>query len=438
MEMEHHWAQVGTIFLSPEKQSQTNWRNIVSTLDKGYLSKPFAKMKISCLMNLPVDPITKIPANHKVTVHTYTYKGEEKPLSTVLLKKTSKMLLQDFINLSKKQKEITLIEFLRDKRNSSYEFKYVNSETFKGQVDYKSVGFGWDLHNNGIGGKENPGINVPFLYIGWPGAVSPLHLEESNLRSINVHFGGADKIWFGIENEDIPKLEDLLSTLDECNQCPYVFRHKIHFWDTELLTKNGIRVYKTVQKKGDIIITNSFHQVVNLGYNVNIAVNFWVGGSELQYTQNGNHCPLGRYAGPRSICKFDYQSTILNRFVADVKIYFLCIDENCRNVFHSKTNLRIHAKNVHDLEVSKDVTAECPVCYKHFAKPEAHLQKAHGDLLSVYCVFCRTKQNNMTALRKHWRLEHVEKQDLKCKNCNKKTAKSFRDIFHEHAECLEK
>ena len=461
MELNHHWAQVPTIFPSQEQQSQTNWLHIIRSLDRAYLSKAFVRMRMSTLLNLPVDPLTNFPHNYKVTVHTYQYNykepvadgeqpvvggdqpvaGEEEliaggeQLLTVKLKRRSKMLLRNFIKESKSKNEITLIEWITDKKDSSYEFKYVNSETFTDQVDYKSVGFGWDLYNNGIGGKKYPGINIPFLYIGCPGAVAPLHLEEANLRSINIHLGGADKIWFGIENEDIPKLEQLLSKLKDCKGCPTVYRHKLHFWDTELLTEHGIRVYKTVQKKGDIIITNSLHQVINLGYNVNIAVNFWVGGSELEFTQNGKPCPTKGFT--RKLCSYPFQSTILNRFVTKVAINFPCIDQYCHDVFHSKTNLRTHVRNKHDMEVPVDTKADCPICYKTFSKPESHLKSAHGHLLSVYCVLCRKKKTDMAALRKHWRDVHKAKEDFRCKNCNIKVAKSFKDAFHEHDECLE-
>lgn len=99
---------------------------------------------------------------------------------------------------------------------------------------------------------------------------------------------GAGKMWYAIPSQDRVKIESaakkkhkkLLETdpnfLFNINSmiCP------------DYLSKNGVTVYSTHQKKGEIILTfpGSYHSGFSLGFNVGEAVNFtapsWVSNAE--------------------------------------------------------------------------------------------------------------------------------------------------------------
>ena len=143
--------------------------------------------------------------------------------------------------------------------------------------------FAWDLTNNGIyendEDSEYDGINTPWLYAGNCGVPFEFHLEDANMRSLNIQLLGESKIWFAVENKYIPRVEELLRKhCDyESELCPVFYRHKHSFVDMSIFAAENIPVYMVEQNPGDIIITNSFHQGFNLGFNLNIAVNIFTG-----------------------------------------------------------------------------------------------------------------------------------------------------------------
>lgn len=54
-----------------------------------------------------------------------------------------------------------------------------------------------------------PGINSPFVYYGMPWTAFALHHEDSNVESINIHHGGAIKVWYSIPSSNAAKLEQV-------------------------------------------------------------------------------------------------------------------------------------------------------------------------------------------------------------------------------------
>lgn len=62
---------------------------------------------------------------------------------------------------------------------------------------------------------------------------------------------------------------------DQAAACPHFLRHKRFLFDPFRLVEAGITVYRTIQRQGDIILTfpQGYHGGLNLGFNVNEAVN---------------------------------------------------------------------------------------------------------------------------------------------------------------------
>lgn len=75
------------------------------------------------------------------------------------------------------------------------------------------------------------GIHTPFVYLGSCGSCFPVHIEDSNLSSINVQLEGCPKIWFSIKRESVIVFEQIVNLLllkqpDANKKCKYPIRHK--------------------------------------------------------------------------------------------------------------------------------------------------------------------------------------------------------------------
>lgn len=72
----------------------------------------------------------------------------------------------------------------------------------------------WNLNKlapavSGLSSASNkmPCINTPYTYCAMPHASFALHHEDSNCGSINIHHGGAARIWYSIPSSNTGKLE---------------------------------------------------------------------------------------------------------------------------------------------------------------------------------------------------------------------------------------
>lgn len=57
-----------------------------------------------------------------------------------------------------------------------------------------------------------PGITTSFSYIGSFPSTFGLHVEDLNFWSVNVHCGGANKIWYTIPQNQYQKMVDYLKS----------------------------------------------------------------------------------------------------------------------------------------------------------------------------------------------------------------------------------
>lgn len=54
-----------------------------------------------------------------------------------------------------------------------------------------------------------PGINSPFSYYAMPHTTFAMHHEDSNSGSINIHHGGAARVWYSVPSSNAEKLEEV-------------------------------------------------------------------------------------------------------------------------------------------------------------------------------------------------------------------------------------
>lgn len=417
MERLQYWT-VPPVHFMTESEEQMTMLNFVDSLSNRLASEPFVRVHSSALSKVKM-----FPANHEVDVAIKKFGGFSgtgiAQVKDINIKR--KVLLRDYISEVKNQNIITQQDFLSNYSKTPFQFEYLsNVPVPENLFNFAEAGVKWNLNNCGITGNFD-GINSPWLYVGTPGSVAPFHLEDGNLRSLNLHLGGAPKVWYGVHNEDIKKVENILRNFSDSKKCSAFWRHKQHFLDMSLLAREKIPIYRVTQHPGDFILTNSFHQVVNEGYNVNIAVNIWVGPKEILYTQNGSYCDIN--------CRIKKRSIYLNT-VKEIKLPIECT--HCELSFRSVEGLKNHKKKCFASRQVQDLTHKCPICLKKVSQLDKHIKRQHNHLIHVFCVLCRKKYPNKESLEDHWKKYHLKNDIKKCTFCDSFQAQSPIDIYEEH------
>lgn len=134
-----------------------------------------------------------------------------------------------------------------------------------------------------------PGVHTSYLYISASsGSGTALHVEDGFLGSINIVLAGAPKLWLMLEPRDRAKLEDMVKQdlRGKKHPCSQFVRHLDDLLSPDLLDQWEIP-YRIVRcNPGEMIVTlaETYHQVVNAGPNVSMAINFarpdWTGPPE--------------------------------------------------------------------------------------------------------------------------------------------------------------
>lgn len=126
--------------------------------------------------------------------------------------------------------------------------------------------------------KDISGINVPWLYLGMLYSSFCWHYEDLMMYSINYMHQGAGKIWYAIPPQDREKFEKaVIKKHKKLQETDPNFLFNINSMICpDFLTKNGVKVYSTHQKPGELIMTfpGSYHCGFSAGFNVGEAVNF--------------------------------------------------------------------------------------------------------------------------------------------------------------------
>ena len=122
------------------------------------------------------------------------------------------------------------------------------------------------------------GINIPWLYIGMKYSTFCWHYEDLMLYSINYNHWGKPKLWYCVPNSDREKFEKAvkqkLSLVFEND--PNILMDIVTMISPTYLAQFGVKVYKTLQKPGEFILTlpGAYHAGFSTGLNIGEAVNF--------------------------------------------------------------------------------------------------------------------------------------------------------------------
>ncbi|XP_061109747.1 protein Jumonji isoform X1 [Conger conger] len=122
-----------------------------------------------------------------------------------------------------------------------------------------------------------PGVTIPWLNIGMVFSTSCWSRDQNRLPYIDYLHTGADCVWYCIPAEEKSKLDKVVHTLLQANGTPGLeMLEKNIMISPELLSREGIKVHRTVQKSGQFVVCfpGAFVSKVCCGYSVSETVHF--------------------------------------------------------------------------------------------------------------------------------------------------------------------
>lgn len=126
--------------------------------------------------------------------------------------------------------------------------------------------------------KRISGITVPWVYVGQLYSSFCWHYEDLMMYSINYMHEGAGKMWYAIPSQDARKFEKAAKQklAGLAKDDPNFLLNINSMICPTYLAAQGVTVYSTLQKPGEIILTfpESYHAGFSVGYNCTEAVNF--------------------------------------------------------------------------------------------------------------------------------------------------------------------
>uniref|UniRef100_A0A3B3TEB5 Protein Jumonji n=1 Tax=Paramormyrops kingsleyae TaxID=1676925 RepID=A0A3B3TEB5_9TELE len=122
-----------------------------------------------------------------------------------------------------------------------------------------------------------PGVTIPWLNIGMVFSTSCWSRDHNHLPYIDYLHTGADCIWYSIPAEEKTKLDKVVHTLLQANGTPGLeMLEKNIMISPEVLSREGIKVHRTVQQSGHFVICfpGTFVSKICCGYSVSETVHF--------------------------------------------------------------------------------------------------------------------------------------------------------------------
>ena len=367
-------------------------------------------------------PSLKSPDRKTIIVTKKEVEGfQSGPLSYIFeVDKTNEQNMQDYVTNSKEEGISTRQEFLENLFNGSTQTYSEGNANPEAYLNMSESSVKWDLNKeHGLGNEKLTGITTTMGYIGKKNSVFPMHQEDGDLLSLNIHLGGAGKIWWAVPKSMQREFQDFLKEFPMTKECHNYLRHKCHIINPAELIRRNILVYEVIQQEGDIVVTNGYHMGGNFGCNINIAINFTICDelwtkmliSEAQAT----NC--------NSDCKFTEKSQTLQNL--QIK---LSKCGKCKKSFNSDLGKKQHE----DVCLGGSRDSKCPYCSKVVKHIIKHAKKMHKDAdLPQICTLCRLLFQNSSELRNHWKNKiKTNRQERKCDFCFKKFRKFDEGMNH--------
>lgn len=242
------------------------------------------------------------------------------------------------------------------------------------------------------------GIHKPYLYVGSYLTYFGIHLEDSDLCSINYLHEGAAKVWYFIPSSEHGKLERLAERFGRAVgiTCDNFLRHKSLMIPPAILRKNGIRFSRVIQNPNEFVISLSggYHFGFNCGLNKAEAINFatrrW-----LEYFPKFKPCHCrGRHANETR--RVGYALTEIHaRELMELQRREAYICEYCIKTFTTKSSIQRHMINTHMKKVQKFNCDECNLLFSRKSNLIIHVQNQHQKQLDINVIKTRIIMNNL-------------------------------------------
>ena len=231
----------------------------------------------------PVSKISDVFSETKVKLRTYEIVKELNTPGTfsVYSKRHNQMRLQSYFSKFDKSNGTTAREvyenvwesILSTKEEVVYEYGYAsdNYDSFSDQIKTLNLQKLVDDSLLGLFDEETKrieGIFSVYAYYGVTGSIGAIHIEDSDLMSLNMNIWGAPKHWLSTGEENREKVIKVMAESDSTfNDHPHHYRCKMMVISPNTLHENRIPLYETFQHKNELIVTlcGGFHQIVNCG-----------------------------------------------------------------------------------------------------------------------------------------------------------------------------
>lgn len=135
-------------------------------------------------------------------------------------------------------------------------------------IDMNSLAKGSLLGQFDCDTQRIDGIFTPYAYYGTAGSIAGIHVEDSDLMSININIWGAPKHWLSTGESSRADVIKVMSESDDTFKTyPHHYRCKMMVIAAEKLLQERIPIYTGYQHVNDTIVTlcGAFHQVTNTG-----------------------------------------------------------------------------------------------------------------------------------------------------------------------------
>ena len=193
-----NWKNVHRISLSQENLLSGNFLPTMNSNDHLLDQEPFIKFHTDADMNDVVNLSGFKMEQHTKTLHS---KDQDHHLTWKLLQDSNvEIPLQEFVNKHKNSPQGSVEEFLTKTQKGNIKYNYIeNQKILPGLLKQENNPIQWNLDTeNFLSDKLDgtvEGINEATFYAGSKYAMFPFHCEDSDLRSVNIHLGGAPKVF---------------------------------------------------------------------------------------------------------------------------------------------------------------------------------------------------------------------------------------------------
>ena len=270
------------------------------------------------------------------------------------------------------------------------------------------------------------GVNTPMWYIGGPGSLTSLHVEDGDFASINILLQGESKIWGIIDQKQFPRLaEKVKEHVNDEKEC-HLFHKPGYIIHHSLLKEWNIDMENFIQEVGDLVYISeaTLHFVVNTGLNMAEAINYGTSASTVKPDITFCECDESTVGRMRRR-KFVFRKVKESSIKENKKTTYTCNIDDCKKEFLYKQSYDTHVFEAH---CQLPINCRDTKCKKKFRTRQAayeHFKSVHSQAINtVKCPECSQRFFNASTCKRHIKRIHRAKETETCETCKKEMLKT--------------